>query len=603
MRSAKFTVYQLKNDSYNFDQYCEEIVHKYNHSQNENTDESELETYKLKKINTQIPFKHIESIKVYVAMHQTTPQWKDTLNELLYDDIRQIKNISHSFLFFIKIQNNFFAITGGKGHLVISEYKDYAFGLEILSKIMLPRDNIIKSIADRSLQGNRFSGQQYFNNFVNLISENNISNYFKEINTFLTKEKICREFGVNIKEKKEGFNFLARDSIKLGKSLNLKELDIFMKNLDRLINHVDSEHNINKFHEVDYRDSLFKELNSELERMIFESLNRNKEEINNSNIKILNSNNLYIDCDYYVLKKRNSNGKELGRYENEVEFVDIIEVFNKFYFEKIIGTNKSIIEDFLKAVSLEGYIDNERIIYERILDLLDLSLIYNNTHYILINGKWFYLDSNFIEEINKTFIDRVIPIYENSSKTITLKSWKSGDDEGKYNYSYHDSDGYYVLDKMLVRNVEICDLLRIEEEEILLFHVKDGLAGSTRILCEQILIAMESIQAAILYNDREFLLEYYQSIKNKDMPKISDSSRNSAIKFLNKFNTAEEFIETILSPSMKITFVFAFKSKNHNLYNPDTITSTPAKISILNLISQVKRFDFDLRIVEIKSDN
>ncbi|MEC2073995.1 DUF6119 family protein [Alkalihalophilus marmarensis] len=600
MKSAKFTVYQLKNDRDDFDKYCEDIVQEYNTSQSELLEEY---AYKLKKINSKNIFKHIEKIKVYLAKHKTTPQWKETLNELISDDIRQIENISHSFLFFIKSKNNYFAITGGKGHLVISEYKDYSFGLEILSKIMLPRDNIIKSIADRSLQGNRFSGQQYFNKFVNLISENNISNYFKQINTFLTKDKIHTEFGVKIKEKKEGFNFLARDSIKLGKSLNLRELDNFIKNLDRLINQVDSEYNINKFHEVDHRDSLFKDLNTELERLILKLLDQKKEDVKASNVRILNSNNLYIDCDYYVLKKRNSTGTELGRYETDVEIFDIIDVFKNFYLENIVRTNKSIIEDFLKVVSLEGYVDNERVIYERILDLLDLNIVFNNTHYILINGKWFYLDRNFIEEINKTFIDRIIPIYERSSKSLTLKNWKSGDEEGDYNFSYHDSEDYYVLDKMLVRNVEICDLLKIQEDEIFLIHVKDGLAGSTRILCEQILIAMESIQAAILYNDSNFLSEYYQSIKNKDKPNISNSSRKSAIKFLNRFKTAEEFIDNILNPSTKITFVFAFKSKNHDLYIPETITSTPAKISILNLVSQVKRFDFDLKIVEISSEN
>ncbi|MDF1996405.1 DUF6119 family protein [Peribacillus frigoritolerans] len=602
MKSAKFTVYQLKNNNDNFEEFCDAIVNEYNSIQQEQQkEESGINIYMLRNINSEKSFEHIDNLRVYLAIHRTPPQWKDTLDELLDDDIKYIENTSHSFLFFIKCRNNYFAITGGKGHLVISEYKNYSFGLEILSKIMLPKDNIIKSIGDRSFQGNRFSGQQHFNKFVNLISENNMSNYFKQINTFLTKEKIYTEFGVSIKEKKDGFNFLAKDSIKLGKSLNLKELENLIKNLDRLINDVDSEYNINKFHEVDHRDSLFKDLNLQLEHLIFDLIDLSIEEVKESNIKLINSNYLYLDCDYYVLKKRTTTGQELDRFETDVDINDIIAIFKKFYFEKIFKSGKSIIEDFLKVVSLEGYIDNDRVINERLLDLLDVSLIYDNTHYVLMNGKWFYLDSNFIKEVDKTFIDKVVPIYESSSKTITMKDWKDGDDEGDYNFSYNINDDYYVLDKMLVRNVEVCDLLKIEDEETFLIHVKDGLAGSTRILCEQILIAMESIQAAKLYSDKDFLSEYYHSIESKNKSNISHSLRNSAIKFLNKFKTEEEFINFILSQSTKLTFVFAFKSKNHDIYKPKTITSTPAKISILNLISQVKQYDFDLKIVEIGS--
>lgn len=225
MKKYSFTLYKLRKPEKNFDEYCCEIISKYN-----KTIQDEHKKYELRSNKEVSFFQNIRNYRVYSAVKDTTPEWKNFLEELV-DDLPSIKNISYSYVMFLEYESKIFAVTGGKGYLVIQEYKDNNFGLELLSKILDPNDPVIKQTTDRYLSGNRIGAKNYFLNYVSLNSESSISNFFKSIVTFFTKKQIEEIFGIPIDYGRNEYKFDVKDSIKLGKELNIKELDIFIKKL------------------------------------------------------------------------------------------------------------------------------------------------------------------------------------------------------------------------------------------------------------------------------------------------------------------------------------------------------------------------------------
>lgn len=597
MSASKFTIYLLKSMDKSFSGICKDIVDEYNNNESEKSDSNNINYVEQDiRADTDTNFKNIDEVKVYIAPHKTKPKWKETLKDIVAsDDLESIENTNYSFIFFIKIKDSIFSITGGKGHLAISTYKDYFFGLDILSKIMNPNENIIKGTGDRTLHGNRFSGIQQFNNFVTLRSEDNISSYFRQINTHMSKKTISKEFGIELSKGREGVNFLARDSIKLGKSLTLQELDIFIKNIKRLVDKKDSKSVINKFTEINNRDTLFTELNRHFENEIKDFANGKDIE---SSMNLLNSSQMDLECDSYLLK--NSSKKVLFSSDAQITLRELISVLKTQYPKKKDLKKVNLIEKFFKPIRLIGYLEDEIEVDDRIYDLLDVQMKYNDSTYLFIGGKWFLLDNQFISEINSLFKDQVTPLQISSEKINFLNAWKSGS-EGDYNYSHNDIDGVLVLDKMLVEQIEVCDLMAFRDDRIYYIHVKDGLAGDTRILCNQVLIAMQAIQNAKTHSDHNFLEQYYESISNKASPEKSEQLRCSAEKFIKAFPKKDAFVQYIKKSTP--TFIFAYRPKKgmHDIKEPQTIASTPAKIAMLNMIREAKLYDVDLRIATIKN--
>lgn len=588
MKKYSFTLYKLRKPEKNFDEYCCEIISKYN-----KTIQDEHKKYELRSNKEVSFFQNIRNYRVYSAVKDTTPEWKNFLEELV-DDLPSIKNISYSYVMFLEYESKIFAVTGGKGYLVIQEYKDNNFGLELLSKILDPNDPVIKQTTDRYLSGNRIGAKNYFLNYVSLNSESSISNFFKSIVTFFTKKQIEEIFGIPIDYGRNEYKFDVKDSIKLGKELNIKELDIFIKKISHLLDGK-TKTKINFFHEVNSSDPLFDELNKIFEEEIMRNAQSNFNEI----VSNFHISNLRTDCDTYNIIKKNTDTLFCS-FKQSLNFNDIISLFNEKFKTKIIyNPSKSIIQDFFKQLKVVGYIENEEVDNKQLLDIVEYTTLYKNNKYWFIDGKWYYIDEQFIDLINQQFSIKVTPKVINENISLELKDWAEGIDEGQYSYSYNEIENVFVLDRILVDNIELCDLLVINESDLYLIHIKDKLDREMRVLSQQIIAAMTAINNSIHVNDMDFFRRYYRSIIRKIKESESESTLSkSARKVKQYFSTEESFVDLFLK--YKLNFVFAFRPlSSQRIIDPSTINSTPAKIAMINLIESAKAFDFNLEFIQI----
>ncbi len=97
-----------------------------------------------------------ENTKCYLQKKSVPVGWSNFVNNLLQTQIIDIKNIIHSFVLFIKKNENIYAITGGHGYNVIKQYIMPDFGITILEKTFDKSALVMKSMQDRALVGNLF---------------------------------------------------------------------------------------------------------------------------------------------------------------------------------------------------------------------------------------------------------------------------------------------------------------------------------------------------------------------------------------------------------------------------------------------------------------
>src|SRR5699024_12619369 len=105
---------------------------------------------------------------------------------------------------------------------------------------------------------------------------------------------------------------------------------------------------------------------------------------------------------------------------------------------------------------------------------IDFKLTRHNKIYWLKDGNWFLLENDVLEEIDSRFEEYIGPSFDKQSivDTIQLHIWKEGS-EGEYNFSDNKNQSIYVLDRLLYRNIEICDLLIETKNHLYFIHVID----------------------------------------------------------------------------------------------------------------------------------
>src|SRR5690606_23008987 len=129
-----------------------------------------------------------------------------------------------------------------------------------------------------------------------------------------------------------------------------------------------------------------------------------------------------------------------------------------------------------------------------------------------------------------------------------LNVWNKGDDEDTYNKSHEDLDGYYILDKVINENIELCDILTIQDDIAYFIHVKNGFNTKMRDLYIQVVLAAKRLSNDLKNNNGISYLEKTLIEYNKRQP-------------LNKIDI-KGFIEKIKTKKLNITFVMAFRN-NH----------------------------------------
>lgn len=574
--ASHFTIHRLIDEA-----DWEDIVERFNDEKEED------KQYTVKENNERKTFTNISDYRLYTRAAKTVPDWSKILEELV-TDLGNISNTSHSYVLFLEVDDSNFAVTGGSGYQVIGQDKQYQFGIDLLSRLVEPNETVIKSVSDRYFSGNILGGNYQLKGKGTINNETEFNNFFNEIYIALSSKTIKEKLDIDIKTKKADYRFLAKDSIKLGKAITLNELDKLLGSILDLL--AGPGYPINPFYQLNSDDPLNKKLDDYLAEVFIDYVAGGR---TSPDLTIVPLDSAF-DTQYIQINENSS-----AKINYDVEEDIFLYLNEELTFDKEIDVIISII----KGINLTGIIDGEEPVTSSLYNHIDVKLNLDDDTYWLMNGNWYFLESQFMKDIDIKFVERISQSFDLdfTIDSHPLNNWNDGS-ETNFNFGHNENSSIYVLDRILYENIEICDLLVETDDKLYFIHVKDGIDGNVRVLTDQIIHGMQLISGA-KYHSSDVLKGYYKSIVDKiqedgeeDTSQISIAAR----KFKERFEEGE-FIKVIRDK--KICFVFAYRPlDSHDLHRPETIKSTAAKLSMISLIEEKNKYDFDLKFLNIKRE-
>ncbi|NBB27824.1 DUF6119 family protein [Cellulophaga sp. BC115SP] len=492
---------------------------------------------------------------------------------------------STSFVLFCIVEENIFCVIGGKGISVIKRYLNPTFGLDIYERIANPMTDTVQEMESRGISGKLTSEQVIYRTEQRLQDILSIGRLLKRVSITLSQEILDSIFDFL------DFDDLENKSVEIGSAFSLKtkltfqQLHILLEKLNE-ISKFENRTSISRFERI--RDEPF--INQTLIPTLLGKLR--DEAVNLSNpqgryslpfdIDFLHPNKLnkFYECETYKLFFK---GKQNGFYETSNRF-NLFKEGLKGIYEQVSPSDPFSFNSILLGVRVKGYKNGELLTDAPFISHLTCELTLMKTSYFKIDNLWYIVKGDFINSISSTCIELISRDLV-SPNPLELEWNRTTQNEGDYNLSYENLKNYFVFDKVIFQNIELCDILYVSNNTLYVIHVKEGFDAKIRDLTNQI-----SISSRRLWNDLKSDKSYLKGIYDR----YNDMKRNhkniSWIDFEMLFTTKE--IRYVLA------FTSSFKGKSF-FENYEIHKSNIAKFSIINIISEQSE-SYPVNFAEIK---
>lgn len=544
--------------------------------------------YNPQKLDSQI-INNLELYLYYRENEKAKPDWKSFLSDIVEDNqkvLKKINNKHESFVLFLyeKVTKNLYAICGGHGFFTIQDYIVDSFGIDVLSRIVDSKNKkIISHAKELGITGGILGITKHFRQNFNFNENNNFGNVYREITTYLDKD-IVKKVGLDIESNTSAL-CLAKNSFKVNKSITFENLIKIIEKCDYIIENEDIKIDVNNIKLVDNKKnpSLIEKLNKELFNLLWK-LKTDKTKIDEIDLTHRDF------SEFLTAYKFKFNSKKIEEKTNLLSnIIDSLSLLKK--------------EDYIKRLKnaeLISYDEEEvQITKGKFLDHLILEIIYDSRYYFFINGKWYIVTSNFIDELNTSCFDFIKNKYDDKldkkwDKTKSPKTGKLSYIEGDYNLSYRNENETVILDTITPDGIEPCDILKYDDENLYLYHVKKGFNNSMRDLCSQVFISANRIEEDIKSNKFDYIGNIYSRMERSDKYKGQIGKDD----FLNLFKKNRNiiFILAVLDES-------STENDLTDLEQLKSIKSNIAKFSLKELIEKMMSKGFSFKFTQIKRGN
>ncbi len=514
--------------------------------------------------------------------------WQAFLPNELVDD-GNFEIIEFSFVLFVIYKGNIYCTVGGSGFSVIKKYIDNNFGIDLYQHFAKPSEDIIIKVSTRGVAGN-------------ISQKDNTFNYDQRISESLEYSEIPKKIKVIVRnELKDGiFKKYQLDEDKpimeigsyftLRKQLNFSELKQLVVDIDKIKSDKSNYVQLTLFTRIE--DNNLKENldNQLLEKLVDKVLLHNNpsklDELNNEVIELVNPVKLekFYECDEFRIRFKKTWSKN-DRYVTDKDrlfFECTAHIFNNL--DDI--NNRFYIRSKFYDLNIVGVVNGNDTTFGNFYSHIVCEMTYNSRKYFRIDNKWYYLNQKFLEQIEK---DAVNTYRQNRLEVPILLEWKKGWDEYTYNKA-HNGDGYYILDKVIKENIELCDILVLQNETLYFIHVKNGFNTQMRNLYIQVILSAKRLWND-LYNNigSSFLKETltkYNSLNVDNMIDVSD------------------LYEKILANEIKIEFVMAYNNYSYKEKSPEEKVqlsdSNIAKYSLVQAVREMRNYrHFGIKVIDI----
>ncbi|MDP5202134.1 DUF6119 family protein [Flavobacterium sp. DG2-3] len=513
--------------------------------------------------------------------------WKLFLPDELIKD-QNFDLVEFSFVLFIIYKSDIYCVIGGSGINVIKKYIDDYFGLEFYQHFASPNDDISIVVNTRGVTGNLSQRSNTYNNFQSIKDSLVYSEIPKKLKIVIRddlKKGIFKKYNLtNDSSLMEIGSYFS-----LRKKLNFEELKLLITDIYTISQDKTNYTQLSLFNRI--KDAnLLTDLDNILKGKIVDDviLHNTPDRLSSLNsdiIEIVNYKKIekFYECNKYRLhfnKKRVQNDSVIiGR-------TNLYYNATKYIFENTEDINNRFsIQQKLFELSIIGMIDDKEVTYDPFYNHIVSEVTHNSKKYFRVDNQWFHLDDLFLQQIQQEAISDY-KLYE--LKKNILKPWKNGD-EDFYN-NEHTSNKHFIFDKRIKENIELCDILYLDDDDVYFIHVKDGFNTHMRSLANQVTLSSQR-----LWNDLNningstyFLktIEYYNSYNpNKKLNGI-------------------ELYKKIADKELKINFVMAYRNKAYKdkdaIEKIELSQSNIAKFSLVQTVKEIRAFkNFEIHLIDI----
>jgi hypothetical protein len=513
--------------------------------------------------------------------------WKIFLpDELSINQDFQI--IEFSFVLFIIYKDHIYCTIGGNGISVIKKYINNFFGIELYQHFAKPIDDIAISITMRGVTG-KLSKMSYTYNNSQTIKDSLVYTEIPLKLKIIIREELLKGFLKKYNIDKEISLMEVGSYFSIKKRLDFGGLKLLIKDIYQIQNNKDKFSHLSLFNRIK-DEELINNLDFELKILLKNDVlkhNNGSFTQNNNILEFVNYKNLekFYECSNYKLhfkKHRKFNDVQVKGRDN------LYYEATKYLFNNIENIQENIDSELNKKffdLSIIGILDDKEITFDNFFNHIVAELPYYGKKYFRIEKEWFLLDDLFLKQLT---LDAKSYYEENELKEAILLPWPFGD-EDSYNSKYT-SKGYYIFDKKIRENIELCDILFINETDIYFIHVKNGFNTQMRSLANQIILSSQR-----LWND---------------LNNVNGSSYlKNSIKYYNELTPLKpinfkELYEKLLNGKLKINFVMAYKYESYKgrsaIEKIELSNSNIAKFSLIQTVNEIKTFkNFKIYIKDI----
>jgi uncharacterized protein (TIGR04141 family) len=497
-----------------------------------------------------------------------------------------------SLIFFIEYQNHLYCIIGGNAFRMIQPYIEENFGINLYSRILDPEKDELLTIRTRNITGKIASSSNFYKSNFKLIDHIKFGTVPTEISLKLDNTD-NDYFSFLKKDSLDSIQIHVSNSLKFRKVIEFADLVEIIKEI-KYIEELEKKNYLTTYEKIDNEKLIEDTLKEHLVRTIFDDINNTLratiKPINKFYFEFCHPTKLekFYEADYFHLI-------ELDEEKKHKVFKQIIDR-NRIYFEVItravdrFGTQMSYDEFkfFLFGVRIRSYKNGNKqnLTSGMFLQHFNTEFEIDKKPIFLLDNNWYYLQDSFLLDLNRN-CERILKNYKINSN-ILYKKWDLSiqNTEKKYNLLYKDLKNYLVFDTITINGIELCDVIKYDEKNIYLIHVKRGFDSSMRELYNQVILSARRLEESKSSKEKDYLKKCFKSLVKK--------------KQNNNINTFEDFIELF---DKNIKYVMAFSNEKSNQpieENIKKIRSSIAKFSIIQTSSEMKTYYYELLFAQIE---
>ncbi len=534
-------------------------------------------------------------VKVFFASKLRIPKWRPFLSGILPDTspLLKGKNIDASFIAFIGHKDHIFAISGGQGNFTVQEYVNANFGLDILTRLIQKDSKVIKSLQDRGVTGSVLGSTKFFRGDHKLTDEDQFGKIYKLIKAGLTKETLMQEFGFPEAEAKKAAGCLAKTSFQINKAIDFQSLLRIVKSISTILERAEN-FSVNRVILLSNRGKRNKELIKNLDTALIADLYAKYQSDEVADYDFCHKDfEKYLTASKYVVMKAWKNEvasfselESLTSLFAELKTLSAVDVRNVTAFGEAIST--------IKIKSFDA--DDVQLTQGSILEHVHGEILLEGKTYFLIDGSWYQIHPGFIDDLNRDLKDLLT---QSLDTELIKEKFDLSQNENIFNAKFIGKEGHITLDRVILENIEICDVMEFAGDDVNLIHVKKGFNNSIRELASQVLISAKRLQADIKSDS-----SYLDGLETKITS--SATSKDGYFQAVGGQTIPAGGLKGLFQVEGKrkrASFCLAFvddAASERDINNVEDFQSNIAKFSLIELAKDLRKEGVDLKIIQLK---